>query len=81
MVHPSLVLLTGIVGLCAPLFSLEVDVKEVETVTNRMQSSLSVALVYCGQTFGWIKMPLGMKVGLDPGHVLLDGDPAPPRKK
>ena len=36
-------------------------------------------LVYCGQTVGWIKMPLGMEVGLGPGHVL-DGDPAPPPK-
>ena len=36
---------------------------------------LSVMLVYCGQTVGWIKMKLGMQVGL--GHILLDGDPAP----
>jgi len=26
-------------------------------------------------------MPLGMKVGLDPGHIVLDGDPAPPPQK
>jgi len=26
-------------------------------------------------------MPLGMEVGLGPGHIVLDGDPAPlPRK-
>ena len=25
---------------------------------------------------GWIKMPLGTEVGLDPGHIMLDGDPA-----
>ena len=25
--------------------------------------------VYCGQTVGWIKMQLGMEVGLGPGHV------------
>ena len=25
---------------------------------------LSVTLVYCGQTVGWIKMPLGTEVGL-----------------
>jgi len=37
---------------------------------------LSVTLVYCGQTVGWIKMKLGMQVGLGPGHML-DGDPAP----
>ena len=30
---------------------------------------------------GWIKMPLGMKVGLGPCHIVLDGDPAPPPKK
>jgi len=36
--------------------------------------------VYCGQTAGWIKMPLGTDVGLDLGHVVLDGDSAPPRK-
>jgi len=28
---------------------------------------LSVRLVYCCQTVGWIKMPLGMQVGLGPG--------------
>jgi len=27
--------------------------------------------VYCGQTAGWIKMPLGMEVGLGPGFVRL----------
>jgi len=32
-----------------------------------------LANVYCGQTAGWIKMPLGMKEGL----VMLDGDPPP----
>jgi len=37
--------------------------------------------VYCGQTVGWIKMPFGMEVGLDPGHIVLDGDPAPPQKR
>jgi len=35
------------------------------------------AHVYCGQTAGWIKMPLGMKVGLSPCDSVLDGDPAP----
>jgi len=33
--------------------------------------------VYCGQTAGWIKMPLATKVGLSPGDSVLDGDPAP----
>jgi len=39
---------------------------------------LSVTLMYCGQTVGWIRMPFGMEVGLIPGHIVLDGDPAPP---
>jgi len=41
---------------------------------------LSVTLVYCGQTVGWIKIKLGMQVGLCRGHIVLDGDPAPPKR-
>ena len=41
---------------------------------------LSVTVVYCGQTVGSIKMPLGTEVGLGPGNIVLDGDPAPPEK-
>ena len=41
---------------------------------------LSVTLVYCGQTVGWIKMSFGTEVGLDPGDIVLDGDPAPKGK-
>ena len=36
-----------------------------------------LAHVCCGQTAGWIMMPLGTEVDLGPGHILLDGDPAP----
>jgi len=32
-----------------------------------------LAHVYCGQTAGWIEMPLGTKVNLFPGDVVLDG--------
>ena len=39
-------------------------------------SVMSVTFVYCDQTVGWIKMELGMEVGLDPSHIVLDGDPA-----
>jgi len=44
-------------------------------------SCLSVTLVYCDQMVGWIKMKLGTQVGLGPGHIVLDGDPAslPPK--
>jgi len=31
------------------------------------------------QTAGWIKMPLGTKVGLGPGCIVLHGDPASPK--
>jgi len=33
--------------------------------------------VYCGQTAGWMKTPLGTEVDLGRGHIALDGDPAP----
>jgi len=39
------------------------------------------AHVYSGQTAGWMKLVLGMEVGLGPGDVVLDGDPAPPPQK
>jgi len=56
-----------------------------ESVTDLVNSCpvlscLSVTLVYCCQTVEWIKMPLGNEVGLSPGHIVLDGDLAPPRK-
>ena len=38
------------------------------------------AHVHCGQTVGWIKMVRGMEVGLGQGHIVLDGDPAHPKK-
>jgi len=39
-----------------------------------------LAHVCCGQTTEWIKMRLRTKVGLGPGHTVLDGDPALPTK-
>jgi len=30
---------------------------------------------------GWIKMPLGTEAGLCPGDLVLDGSPAPPKRK
>jgi len=38
------------------------------------------AHVCSDQTAGWIKMSLGREVVLGPGHIVLDGDPAPPPK-
>ena len=40
-------------------------------------SCLFATLMYSGQTVGWIKMKLDMVIGLGPGHIVLDGDPAP----
>ena len=34
---------------------------------------LSVTLVYCCQTAGFVKMKLSMEIGLSPGHIVLDG--------
>jgi len=39
------------------------------------------AYICCGQMAGWIKMPLGMEVGLDPSNIVLDGEGAPLPKK
>jgi len=33
--------------------------------------------VCCGQTAGWIKMPLGTEVDRGPGYIMLDADPDP----
>ena len=34
--------------------------------------------VYCGQMAGCIRIPLRTAVGLGPGDIVLDGNPAPP---
>ena len=39
------------------------------------------AHAYCGRTAAWIKMPLGMEVGLGPCHIVLDQETAPPLPK
>ena len=44
-------------------------------------SVLSVTLVHCGQTIGRIKIELGMQVGIGLGHIVSDGDPAPPPQR
>ena len=41
-------------------------------------SPQSSARVYCDQTAGWIKMPLGTEIGLGQGDIVLDGDQALP---
>ena len=50
------------------------------TLPKKGQSPLPQfsAHFFCDQTAACIKMPLGMEVGLSPGHFVLDGDPVPP---
>jgi len=38
---------------------------------------LYVTFVHGGQTVGWIRMPLGVRVVFGPGHFVLDGNPVP----
>ena len=44
-----------------------------------------MTLVYCGQAAGWIDIPLGTEVGLDPGHIVfikcVRWGPRPPPQK
>jgi len=49
-------------------------------VLSVLSVCLSVTFVHCGQTVGRIRMKC-MQVGLGPGHIVLDGDPAPPPPK
>ena len=44
-------------------------------------SVLSVTLVYCDQTVGWMKMKFGTEVGLSPDNIVLDGNLAPLTEK
>jgi len=61
----------------APVFGRPLQVTVRLMLWDRCLVYLSVTLVYCGQTVGWIKMPLGTEVGLCPCDTVLDGDPAP----
>ena len=49
----------------------------VRCLSVRLSVYLSVTFVHCGQTVGRIKIKLGKQVSLGPGHIVLDGDPAP----
>jgi len=44
-------------------------------LSDRCPVCLSVTLVYCGQPFVWIKMKLGMEVGLSPSSPPKTGTP------
>jgi len=42
------------------------------------QRALRASTLVAIRTAGWIKMRLGTEIGLDPGHIVLDADPAAP---
>jgi len=44
-----------------------------EKAKEHVPSPQFSAHVCFGQTAGWIKMPLGTRVGLGPGDIVLDG--------
>jgi len=46
-------------------------------LSDRCLSCLSVTFVHCGQMLGRMKVKLCVQIGLGPGHIVLDGDPAP----
>ena len=48
---------------------------------QRGTDSQFLAHICCGEMAAWIKMSLGMKLGLDPGDFVLDGDPVDPSPK
>jgi len=55
-------------------------VYDIHSATARTEgtptTSQFLAHVYCGQTAGWMKTPLGTEVNLGTGHTVLDGVPA-----
>jgi len=51
-----------------------------KTVCPMLPDRQCTILVYCGQTVGWTKMSLATEVDLGPDDIVLDEDPAPPRK-
>jgi len=57
-------------------------VREDQLPRGNMHSSPHFSVhVYCDQTSGWIKMPVGTEIGLGPGDIVLDGDAARPHGK
>ena len=49
-----------------------------QLLSKRGTASQFSAHVYCGETAGWMKTPLGMEVDLRPGFIVLDRDAVPP---
>jgi len=56
---------------------LQVTVRRMTRTILSVLSILSVTLVYYGQTVEWIRIALGMEIGLGPGDIVLDGTQIP----
>jgi len=77
VVNPVVIPVWQPVVSCRPKRSITSNGSPYATGPLSCLSCLSLTLVYCGQMVGWIKMSLGTEVGLGPGNIVLDGDPAP----
>jgi len=66
---------------CKQPISRRLFVKRFALCYQTVVNVLSLMLVYCGQTVGWIEMKLGAEASLGPGHIVLDGNTNPPPKK
>jgi len=60
---------------------LGVIVGQCPMLSDRCLSVLSVTPLYCGRVVGWNSTKLRTQIDLGPGHIVLDGDPAPPPPK
>ena len=79
VLHPHADLYAGSYPSSVLARPLQVTVRSM--LRDRCTVCLSVTLVYCGQTVGWIKIPLGTEVRHSQGFIVLDGDPAPPTER
>jgi len=61
-------------GLRDILFDVDPPTPRKKGRTHRTQF---LAHVYCGKMAGWMTTQLGTEVDLGPGHIVLDGVPAP----
>jgi len=77
---PTRVHIPNDISIGSVVFGRPLQVRVRPMLWDRCPVCPSVKLEYCGQTVGWIRMPLVTEVGLGPADIVLDGNPAPPRK-
>jgi len=79
--HDETKMYNAIADTIRPLGTVITRVNEPSSPSKKGTAPQFSVNVRYGQTAGWIKMALGMKVGLGQGDFVLDGDPALPRQK